>query len=646
MKRLKKITKRSITIFLSSIITVGLWADGVPVTVVGDVYNNGPMKSMGTVHLKAIVGDGTTNKPDKVAKIDNYENLVVEESIIFYTNDKLDGLLKNNAGGTVTIKDDVIVRKKIVKPSIDYKWYTMSLPFDVDLNGNVGIKYVKSKTEIVGLTRGEEYEIKFYDSQERATSGEPGEKNWKPIPHIDSHPLVNVYKDQYLENSRYKNTSDFPLYNFLPRGKGFMIAVKHENLPAATTPLEAEIDFVLYEPVAGSRINTNYLFDGVNDKGVDLVYKFKEQFLRPGPDPSEYNVREYDISKFNSDGWNVIGGLNSDDFITKTSVNDGTSLVTLGYNKAIYFVRNGGYDWEQYLPQDNTIVGLLRPYGAIFTKIASSYSRMFISTNTRVAGYGGFPYYYEGNTLKNTVTGIEVIFRSTQNQYYLNDLFRIDISAENEDFNTSRIYFKFSNDYSDRYRDYEDDIVYDIYKSDSDIKAWSLAKYEGVDYYNCLFSNALPYGSNEVPLGINIPAAGKYIFSLNHINVAEYGETESVILWDKQKDIKIELLQSDYEFEASSDFYTEERFVLFFNNSDYTALDKMPDPFDPYAYAENNMLMVKNLLPGDRVQVVDLTGRTIALGTTSGDMFTTSLKQKGIYIVRVSSGKTLKVLNK
>jgi hypothetical protein len=55
-----------------------------------------------------------------------------------------------------------------------------------------------------------------------------------------------------------------------------------------------------------------------------------------------------------------------------------------------------------------------------------------------------------------------------------------------------------------------------------------------------------------------------------------------------------------------------------------------------------------NLNTGDKVQILDLTGRIIASGVATSNTYSSQANQKGVYIVSVKGVKTatLKVLNK
>ena len=601
--------KELLTVFFVIVVCLCTKAQTVPMTILGDVYiaNGGKMKSEGTVHLKAI-------DDEKTGRVDNYGKFVMVDSIILYTNDLLDGLLRNGEGpgdGEVQA-GNVAVRKNL---SVTNTWYTFSLPFDVDIYNGIRTTFGNGRK----LVRGTDFEIQFYDAYKRSQTGKHGDQNWVVVPYDGSDSIINIYKAQYFSSDN----------KTMSKGRAYRIAVKFSQLDGewvANKGKNYDIEFV----AKGSQDITE-LFT-MDDKGLSLKYNAINPALIIPVNPNT----PPDGDAHNSDGWNIIGGLNSDLF----SLNGNN----LDYDRTVYVIQNGEREWEPYYPlaAKANKDGLLRPYGAIFIK-SDGTNLLYAKSETRDAGsFGGFAYKYGGNIIKPEVGA--PLFRSSKMADY--DLFELDIEDAKNSSNLKKTYFKFNNKYSSFYKSSEDDITWSTAKSDTKTVVWSLAAMEGKGINNYLFVNALPYGEQEIPLGVSIPSAGEYIFSLKHITMGVDDKIRSVILWDKVEDIKIELLQTDYRLQANGNFNTENRFVIFFNNKDVTALDKMPDLLDIYGYVEDNILTIKNLQPGDRVQVLDLTGRTIVMGIASGNRFTAPLNQKGIYIVNVRGGKTLKILNK
>jgi len=578
--------KRLITIFLSSVVGMSLLAQHIPMAIYGDVYNAGILRSDGNVHIKAAPG---------VGRVDNHGTLRVNDTIIFYTNRDYDGLLKNT---NAVDANQIAVRKNLTGNG----WFMMSLPFDVNLATGV-----QNPLTGAALSYGGAYFVaQWYDAEERAQTGGNKPTFWK----------------QYANNN-----------NTLKAGVGFRVAAELPYLNPNHTG-NADIQFVA---TASKSVRDNVFADV--DKGVNLDYFATPSYF----EPIEHEVYGLPGEGHWSDGWNVIGGLNSTDFVMDAK--EGTTK-TLGYKKTIYYF-DGGATWEEFYP-DGIDIGTLRPYAPIFIKINNETPKTFNSSLSRLdINNGGFAYYPEGNILE--IPNSSLVFRSIQEDRYADfSLLGLKITDPSSKFNPATAYFKFKNDYSTFFKVKEDEVMLSAAtKLSNRIKVWSMAPIENRDYSGSLFVNGLPYEEHyEILLGVNIPVAGEYKFSINQIYKDENKEIESVILWDKVEDIKIELLQSDYILNANNDFRTEDRFVIFFNSKDVTGLDKMPVVSEPYAYTENNILTVKNLMPGDRVQVVDLSGRPITLGVVSGNSFTAPLNQKGIYLVNIIGKKTLKVLNK
>ena len=572
--------------FFSSIICVCLLGqESIPVTIIGDVYvgDMGIMKSAGPMHLKA-----NAEVNGKVARIANYGNLKLG-SAIFYTNDFTDGLLMNQTsdyGSYIVTADEVLVRKSFVNSNY---WYMTSFPFDVDVA--TGIKY-----NGINLTYQNHYWIQYYDPEKRADRGINDEENW----------ITYGY-------------NGVPEVTTLMKGTAYRIAVLLTKLPGITTlPTDTigayagrfNVDFFAKSPA-----DIEYLFEP-QAKGCDLTFaRSFGKFLTT-----------------NSEGWNAIGGLNSTNFLISASPGNTTMQYNdPSVNKTIYYRVFDDPYWNELDPTAET--GTLRPYGVIFLKTDSE------TELSRLAG-GGF-IFLDGITLNSS----SPIFRSS-NDASINVL-RLELTDAENSSNLSRIYFKFNDGFNRLYYSTEDGIRLETGNEDRPEDrpnrpiVWSLAKNEKESDI-VLFSNCLPLGDNEIPLGAYVPAAGEYIISLKDISNEAI---KKVVLWDKETDSKVDLLKQNYTFNANNTFNRNDRFVVFFSDV-ITAIDPFLQEASIYAYADNNILTVRNLLQGDKVQVLDLTGLTIASGVASGDVFSVSLNKKGVYIVNAKEGKILKVFNK
>jgi len=571
--------KRLITIFVSSIIGISLWGQGLPVTIVGDVYiaSDGIMESQGPVHLQAI-------DKDKVAKVANYGTLKVDDALIFYSNDSADGLLMNqNITGTPVSASQVIMRKAF---AVSNAWYQVSFPFEVNLTNGVldpqdpqiGGKPLKYNAGAIssGTYNSSAFYVQEYSTEKRAQVGNSqdasGEDIWQ---------TVGITK--------------------LEKGKGYRIAVKLTNINGYNPGDIVNVDFV------ASDIGT--LFDAsATPKSVDLAF-YKSSFFGH----SDY-----------SEGWNAIGGLNSTNFLINRT--------TIGFTDPVYGWNSSANKWEPTNPMDISLVGTLRPYAVIFAQVVNGDKNLPDGPNVAT-------FTYKSSGLVLDAADPNFIFRSSSSVDY--DLIKLQLTSVKNNF-TSNVYFQFNDNYTQTFKTSEGDRVLMQSFSATAPSVWALAQNENNEK-DVTFIDCLPYNDNEVPIGVDIPAAGDYVFSLKDVTVTK--GIESAVLRDNATGINTDLLKSDYTVQADGAINSENRFVLFINKT-ITSIDQITTS-DIYAYAENNTLTVKNLDSGDRVQVLDLTGHIIASGIAIGNTYSTTINQKGVYIVRARGGaKILKVLNK
>ena len=393
-----------------------------------------------------------------------------------------------------------------------------------------------------------------------------------------------------------------PADSIMKRGKAHRVAVKLSGAGSDTI-----VDFIADKTVAN---NISHLF-AYQVKGSDLKYETAPYYTNPQ----------------NSEGWNAIGGLYTTNYTVTAS---GTA--TIQYAGALYYWRDDLKLWTAVYPAATT--GTLRPYGVVYVQTPNAANLIY--NNNPSAPSGGFIFVNVNNGLTFGRQPQPYVFRSAQDAGY--DLLELQLSDSGESNYASPVYFRFGDAYSRSFVKIEDHIQLQTEHERAPI-LWSLAKYENSEDNNVLFVNSLPYGTHEVALGVNAPLTGEYIFSLKEYT----NETiVSVILWDKATNEKVELLKNDYHFQSDGKMNTDKRFVLFFNQA--TSIDPIRAA-EVYAYTENNRLTVKNLLPGDAVQIVDIAGRTIASGTAVGDSFSAALNQKGVYVVKVRGEKIFKVLN-
>jgi len=466
-----------------------------------------------------------------------------------------------------------------VRKNFTVSYSYYQVSFPFDVNWSTGIFDALTGRK---LTRGVDFQINFYDGQYRATRGINDSNNWRSL-------------DNMAGGAPTK----------LSKGVGYEVSV---------APGISVVDFFADNTDAS---NIPGLF-ARQAKGIPLTFW---QCPPASTNPSGTIF----LDPENSEGWNAIGGLNSTNFLIKGS--------TVGYQDPVYYYSDGAKIWMPIYPAatgglipDSVNIGTLRPYGVVFVQK--------LDGNNLTFTYNG-----DGTGLVLDQDPAYPVMRSSSSADY--DLIQLQVNDVKNTGNASRVYFKFNDSYSQSFNSLEGDRVLLDTGSPTFPIVWALApninNVRDITYIDCL-----PYNDNEVPLGMNIPAAGQYNFSLKNVIVTK-GIT-SAVLWDKTTNQNIDMLKSDYTFQANVAVNDTTRFVLFINKTP-TAISQVATP-DIYAYSENNTITVKNLTSGDKVQILDMTGRIIASGIASNNTYSATVNQKGVYIVNVRGDKTLKVLNK
>jgi len=381
----------------------------------------------------------------------------------------------------------------------------------------------------------------------------------------------------------------------LERGKGYRILsyVRDVEFPAKAYP------------TGGS----NALF-AYNDKEV-LGLK---DYINDVPNLVQYYP--------NGRGWNYLGGVNTSAFDVKQSFNvivDGQA----SWNQAIY-----------YMDTDEEYQSLLLKPGMDDNAIASPYAPFFVQVrgedNTGSAEITAH-FYKAGVTVSDAVPSD---FRASETA---NDdvIWSLDLQSGDA---SDHVYLVFGDQYKDGYR-----IQEDAFKMLSSAKPQVWAEVESIQ----LFANALPRDDGkEVKLGFSVPATGQYTFAFVH-KVGDSQFVKKAILEDKVTGTQTDVLAQTYSFAANEPSkQITDRFVLHVNRS-VTGVSAVESP-SIYAYVQEALLTVKNVANGDKIQIVDLSGRVVASGIAQSNEFSTPLNQKGVFIVNVKGEKNavLKVLSK
>jgi hypothetical protein len=322
-------------------------------------------------------------------------------------------------------------------------------------------------------------------------------------------------------------------------------------------------------------------------------------------------------------GWAFLGGLNSSTFLFSKSNLD-------NYDGTVYYQHGGSSQalnpsqWAEVVLSEDEIaqIGPFTP---------------FYVHNPVDGLHGGEA---RNNTLIFKNTGLSLTsaqYRSSQNESdAVKDRLYFALSS-GKDNTFDRFFLKFAEGYAESFHAKEDAIKMASNYSDKPT-VWSFG--DGLS----LVVNALSTPNERiVPVGFSVPEAGDYTISLDPLLLAD---VRNVVLVDNQTKAKVDLLQSlSYSFHSEKVTSDNERFALHINSTNTgTPAVKAGDPF---AFVRNNILTVSNLSEGDKVQVLDLTGRTVASGKASGKEFSFPLIRKGIYIVSTGEkASILKVLNK
>lgn len=574
--------KRLVTVLMSFIAYASLFGQGVPVVVAGKMCVGATVRSQGAVHLYANSSATAPIDERGVGKINmaTEKSVLQADTIIFYSNDKNDGLLLNNIGtaavkataGTTTPKA-VIFRKKFEPTKHTY----FSLPFDVK-----GDDIFKARTE-TRLRNGANSDWQFliyeFDYKNRANSGSiSAEQVWKELGSVSA---VDQSTPNYLK---------------LNKGTGYQFYLGDKSF--------TDVDF------HASSDDIEGLFSA-NDKLLSYpIYKGKD------------NVNWENLDEVS--GWFFLGGPNFSTFqISQHYLKDyhGTAVYYQHSNNSQVLTPS---QWAEIVLGSNETVQI-RPF-----------TPFFIHNPVNDLS--------EGQTVENTLTFLKeglslasVQYRSSQNESdSVKDRLYFALSS-NKDYTSDRFYLNFAENYTESFHTGKDAI-----KMASDYPdkptVWSLRN------GSSLVVNGLSTPNEQiVSVGFSVPEAGDYTISLDPLRLTD---VRNVVLVDNQTRAKVDLLQSSYSFQIEKVTSDSKRFVLYLNSSDNTGTPTVKAG-DPFAFVKDNILTVRNLSEGDKIRVLDLTGRTVALGKASGREFSFPLSRKGVYVVSIGEkALILKVLNK
>jgi hypothetical protein len=563
--------ERLITILMFFMGCIGLFGQNAPMVVAGKVHVSGPVYSQGAVHVYASVDTG------KIDIANTSSNAMLKtDTIILYSNDTYDGLLKNMnllGGGVKGITSASYPQKVIVRKTFTADvWTYFSLPFDVVQanikRGNTNTTYTGGGSTDIA------YWVYEFDAEKRADSSSVAAGDtWKEINYTNGLAKSTGYQLWYSDGFATSGVLDF------------------------VTTQSTDIDTIF---------NT---YDKPRNFGV---YASDGWWVNP-----EYG-----------DGWAFIGGLNSTSYTIKRG--------TIGdYTGVVYYrdSRNSQSTGTQLSTgyEEVSLAGLspdevtLGPYTPFYIQD--------VTTNNNPGTWATSTFTFKG------VSGLSLEstrFRSANDENSIKDQLYFALSS-NKDDSFDRLYLNFTNGYGESFRAVEDGMK--MSRFDGKPTVWSLDETNKE-----LFVNGLPMKDDrDVKIGFSVPEAGDYTISLDALLQQD---VRNAVLVDNVANKKVNLLQTSYSFNTGVVESNNDRFVLLINSS-YTDIP-LVETDAPYAYVKDNLLTIKNLLEGDRIQVWDLAGRMIVSAKVSGKEFSTVLIQKGIYVVSVKGAKTsiLKVLNR
>ena len=140
--------------------------------------------------------------------------------------------------------------------------------------------------------------------------------------------------------------------------------------------------------------------------------------------------------------------------------------------------------------------------------------------------------------------------------------------------------------------------------------------------------------ASEVPVSFETYVMGKYTISIEANNIQD-----EVYLLDKITGEKIDILNEDYTFVATSSDKAERFSLLFVNNDDDDS-----DNINPtFAYINNGDIIISDIEGSGNVKIYDMMGRlVIARNAYDNARITTESLTSGLYIINLIDGDGIK----
>jgi hypothetical protein len=622
-------------------LTIGLAASAQqtsPMISIGDVYNAGAMRSDGGVYLKASASDESEYS---FARFDNTASATLAcDTLILYSNDERDALLRNNGSVTASAGSgnpkEVRVRKKF-KTADD--WYHVSFPMNIT-------HVVKPGDPVtLQLTNGaiESAYDPHYGGQQGST--------------VYGHYYTCFYNAELTADSAYREATDADgvkrlnigwvngKVNQFDAGKGYMFAV--EGGGSYTNP-GLTIDFVATDATIGTKaFNT-----GAKTVPLDAYHSPHSDTEAAANGGIFYTVDT-------GSGWNYIGNLNTTLFAltkanlstTLTDISGGGSTSRGNANNGVVYFRKGRLGQSGFQSIDvGTSTVSLRPYVPYYVQLDTfGFANEFRLTNPGATNPFTSPVFTYDNTqtgalLIDTV-GYTGLFRSSAAYAKVEDYFQLTMTDNSDQTEPTSCSLRLG-DYSDIFVVREDALALSA-GPDANM-LYSIGKYyDGVPVQ--LFKNSVTMtdenrNTKEIPLGFIAPRGGTYTIDLKWV---DWNRATNAILLDTYTGAQTDLIQQPYTFTTGATTSGDDnRFILFASFHGLPIIT--PNAVQIYGYVQDGSLTVVNVAEGDRVRVLDLAGRTVALGNAVSNEFRCPLNQKGVYMVTVKgrNNASLKVINK
>ncbi len=141
------------------------------------------------------------------------------------------------------------------------------------------------------------------------------------------------------------------------------------------------------------------------------------------------------------------------------------------------------------------------------------------------------------------------------------------------------------------------------------------------------------------PLGVYLPAAGEYTFSMKSVLGENDKEVQALYLYDYETNTSINLMQEDYTFQTSQKVNTEKRFALSAILSPSTTTSLVSNTEQTITVSQEGVLQmrIEGVAAGDCVRIFNVQGQVVQQFTTAETTTLATVPASGIYVVEVTT---------